>query len=61
MEFLEDTQIRLMEYVLNLNTSRKQQSLDNAITEPDEVLVGPEELANAETLKQGDSWNSTLT
>ena len=51
MEFLEDTQIRLVEYALNLNTSRKQDSLDNALAEPGEVLVGPEELANVEDPK----------
>jgi len=50
-EFLEDTQIRLVEYALNLNTSRKQDSLDNALAEPGEVLVGPEELANVEDPK----------
>ena len=50
-EFLEDTQIRLVEYALNLNTSRKQDSLDNALAEPGEVLVGPEELANVDDPK----------
>ena len=51
LEFLEDTQIRLMEYALNMNSSRAWRNWDKDQPDGTELQVGPEELADVEDPK----------
>lgn len=51
LEFLEDTQIRLMEYALSMNSSRAWRNGDKAQPGETELQLGPEELADVEDPK----------
>lgn len=46
LEFLGDTQVRLMEYALNLNSNRAWRGGDKQQDEEDEVQVDPDDLAD---------------
>ncbi len=51
LEFLEDSQIRLMEFALNLNSNQAWRNRDNDQVEGAELQVGPEELADVDDPK----------
>ena len=51
IEFLTDSQIRLMEYALNMNASRDWQNRDKDQVEGSELQIGPEELADVDDPK----------
>ena len=51
LEFLEDTQIRLMEYALNMNSSRAWRNWDKDRPDGTELQVGPDELADVDDPK----------
>ncbi len=51
LDFLGDTQIRIMEYALNLNSNRAWRSWESDQAEGSELQVGPEELADVDDPK----------
>ena len=45
LEFLGDTQVRIMEYALNLNSNRAWRSWNREQTEEDDFQVDPDDLS----------------
>ncbi len=51
LEFLEDTQIRIMEYALNLNEGKSSYKMNKNLSSGADIQIGPEDLAETDDPK----------